>query len=99
LLLQVTLTPSEGKRLIGMAVAQMEVVQNALREGTIVIATSTSTAYVLEELLENSVLDLLAPAGTLVVEHRGDPPLVPGGRRPDREKTFGDTILSLWMGI
>jgi 16S rRNA (guanine(966)-N(2))-methyltransferase RsmD len=53
----------------------------------------------LEELLENSVLDLLATAGTLVVEHRGDPPLAPGGRRSDREKTFGDTILSLWMGI
>jgi 16S rRNA (guanine(966)-N(2))-methyltransferase RsmD len=50
----------------------------------------------LEELLEKSVLDLLAPAGTLVVEHRGEPPLAPRGHRPDRQKSFGGTILSLW---
>jgi hypothetical protein len=49
------LTPSEGKRLIGKAIAQMEVVQNALEEGTIVIATSTSTAYVFEELLDRTI--------------------------------------------
>ena len=30
--LQVALTPSEGKRIIGKAIAQMEVVQNALKE-------------------------------------------------------------------
>lgn len=55
--LQMTLTPSEGKRLIGMAVASMDVVQNALKEGTIVIATSTTTAYVQEELLGNEIAD------------------------------------------
>ncbi len=53
----------------------------------------------LERLLDQSVLDLMAPAGTLVVEHRGEPPLAPRGRRPDREKSFGDTLLSLWMGV
>lgn len=53
--LQVTLTPSEGKRIIGMAIAGMEVVQGALERGTIVIATSTTTAYVLEELLGKEV--------------------------------------------
>ncbi len=52
----------------------------------------------LEELLAESVLDLLTPKGTLVVEHRGDPPLAPRGRAPDREKEFGDTVLSLWYG-
>jgi hypothetical protein len=52
-----TLTPSEGKRLIGKAVASMDVVQNALREGTIVIATSTTTAYVYEELLGEEIAD------------------------------------------
>ena len=55
--LQVTLTPSEGKRLIGKAIASMDVVQNALKEGTIVIATSTTTAYVLEELLDEEIAD------------------------------------------
>jgi len=49
--LQFTLTPSEGKRLIGRAVARMDIVQNALKNGTIVIATSTTNAYVVEELL------------------------------------------------
>ena len=43
LLLQVSLTPSEGKRLIGMSVAQMDAVQHDLREGVIVVATSTMT--------------------------------------------------------
>lgn len=38
-LLKVPLTPSEGKRLIGMSVAQMDAVQHALREGVIVVAT------------------------------------------------------------
>jgi len=57
LLLQVSLTPSEGKRLIGMSVAQMDVVQHALREGVIVVATSTTTGYVLEELLKKEIPD------------------------------------------
>jgi len=51
LVLQATLIPSEGKRLIGRAVAQMDAVQSALKKGTVIIATSTTTAYVLEELL------------------------------------------------
>ena len=50
----------------------------------------------LEELLSRSILDLLAPQGTLVVEHRGESALLPRGLRPDREKRFGDTLLSLW---
>jgi len=50
----------------------------------------------LEELLAESVLDLVAPGGTLVVEHRGDRPLAPRGRMPDRERDFGETRLSLW---
>jgi len=51
MLLQVTLTPAEGKRLIGKAIAKMEIVQRAMKEGIIAIATSTTTGYVLEELL------------------------------------------------
>jgi hypothetical protein len=57
MLLQVSVTPSEGKRLIGMSVAQMDVVQHAFREGVIVVATSTTTGYVLEELLEKEIPD------------------------------------------
>jgi 16S rRNA (guanine(966)-N(2))-methyltransferase RsmD len=47
-------------------------------------------------LLEQSVLDLLVPGGTLIVEHRGTAPLMPGGLVSDREKSFGDTVISLW---
>ena len=43
LFLQVSLTLSEGKQLIGMSVAQMGVVPHAFREGVIVVATSTMT--------------------------------------------------------
>ncbi|MFP3952177.1 MAG: hypothetical protein ACLFVP_08595 [Candidatus Bathyarchaeia archaeon] len=60
MLAQVTLTPAEGKRLIAKAIPSLDVVQDALEYGTVVIATSTSTAYVLEELqakeLENKGL-------------------------------------------
>jgi hypothetical protein len=57
LLLQVTLTPSEGKRLIGKAVAALEPVQTALREGTIIITTGTTNAYVFEELMGKKIED------------------------------------------
>lgn len=53
--LQVTLTPAEGKRLIGRAIAHMDVVQNALREGIIIVATSTTNAFVVEELLNKKI--------------------------------------------
>ncbi|MFC1500122.1 RsmD family RNA methyltransferase [Candidatus Zixiibacteriota bacterium] len=53
----------------------------------------------LEKLLAESVLELIAPGGTLVVEHRGDPPLAPRGLSPDREHVFGDTVLSLWIDL
>jgi len=57
LYLQASLTPAEGKRIIGMGVAAMDAVQHALENGTIVIATSTTTAYVLEELLGKEIPD------------------------------------------
>jgi len=55
LLLQVTLTPSEGKRLIGKAVAALSPVQTALSEGTIIVATGTTNAYVFEELMGKKI--------------------------------------------
>ncbi len=50
----------------------------------------------LERLLTESVLALLGPQGTLVVEHRGDRPLLPGGHQPERVKDFGETRISIW---
>lgn len=45
-----TLTPNESKRLIGRAVANMACVQQAMREGRLVVAGGTTNAFVLEEL-------------------------------------------------
>ena len=53
----------------------------------------------LEELLTESVLALLVTEGTLVVEHRGDHPLLAGGRPPDRVKNFGETRISVWTVV
>ena len=47
---QFVLTVSESKRLIAKAVAALPEVQRAMKEGTVVVATGTTNAYVLEEL-------------------------------------------------
>lgn len=47
-----TLTSSESKRLIGKAIANLPEVKKAYENGIVFIATSTSTAYVVEELLD-----------------------------------------------
>ncbi len=50
-----TLTPSQSKRLIGKAVAEMACVQQALRHGRLIIAGGTTNAYVLEELTGTTI--------------------------------------------
>ena len=54
---QLTLTPAEGKRLIAKAVAGMENVQYAYKNGTLILATSTTNAYVAEELMGKEIPD------------------------------------------
>jgi len=51
MLAEVVLTTSESKRLIGKAVASMEVVKEALKSGLIVIVKGTTNSYVAEEIL------------------------------------------------
>ena len=48
---QITLTSAEAKRLIAKAVVKFEVVKKALNNGTIVIHPSTTTSFIIEELL------------------------------------------------
>ncbi|MDD1776002.1 MAG: hypothetical protein LUP94_01450 [Candidatus Methanomethylicus sp.] len=68
----VALTPSEGKRLIGKAVARMEAVCNALSNGTVVICPGTTNAYVAEEIIGNSIdkgrftIGVITPKGACV---------------------------------
>jgi len=71
--IQVTLTPSESKRLIGMAVTKLPEVRKAFKNGIIVIGVGTTNAYVAEELLERKiergrfVAGVVIPKGTYVL--------------------------------
>ena len=47
---QFSLTVAESKRLIAKGVAALPEVQHAMEERTVVVATGTTNAYVLEEL-------------------------------------------------
>lgn len=70
---QVTFTPAESKRLIGMAVAKLPEVQKAMRDGTVVIGVGTTNACVAEELLGRKVdqgrfiAGMVLPEGTYVL--------------------------------
>ena len=46
-----TLTPSESKRLIGKGIASLPEVQNAKKNGYLLVSRGSTTAYCLEELL------------------------------------------------
>lgn len=52
---QIILTPAEGKRLIAKTISNMELVQKAFEKGILIIATSTTTAYVAEELMGKEI--------------------------------------------
>lgn len=55
MLAEVVLTPSESKRLIGKAVASMEVVKKALKSGLVIIIKGTTNSYVAEEILKEPI--------------------------------------------
>ena len=48
---EVTLTPSESKRLIARGVKALPSVQHALKNNTIILAGGTTNAFIAEELL------------------------------------------------
>ena len=50
-----SMTVSEGKRLVAKGVAALPCVQQAMTEGVIVVTRSTTSGYVLEELLGHEV--------------------------------------------
>jgi len=69
---QVTLIPTESKKLIGLAVANMPEVQHAARHGTVVMHPSSSTFFIASELLGRRpptdywVCGVTVPKGTCV---------------------------------
>jgi hypothetical protein len=72
MLAQVSLIPAESKKLISKAIAKMDVFQQALREGLIVLHPSSSTYFLFEEVTGQKpptnvwVCGLIAPKGTCV---------------------------------
>ncbi len=51
----IILTPAESKALIGKAVAQLDVVKKALKEGLIMICRSSTNAFIAQELLGREI--------------------------------------------
>ena len=51
MLAQIILTPAESKKLIAKAVARMDVVRQAARDGMVVLHPSSSTYFIVEELI------------------------------------------------
>ncbi|MFC1533831.1 hypothetical protein ACFL7M_10765 [Thermodesulfobacteriota bacterium] len=69
---QVTLTPSESKKLISKAVVKMEVIKKALKNGLIVLHPSSSTYFMVEEITGHKppsnawVCGVIVPRGACV---------------------------------
>jgi hypothetical protein len=72
MLAQVSLIPAESKKLISKAITKMDVFQQALRKGLIVLHPSSSTYFLFEEVTGRKpptnvwVCGLIAPKGTCV---------------------------------
>ena len=62
----ITLTSSEAKRLVGKGIAALSEVQAAFKKGIIFVATSTSTGYVAEELLNKPIEKGFFTSGVVV---------------------------------
>ncbi|OGV96912.1 hypothetical protein A2W24_03865 [Microgenomates group bacterium RBG_16_45_19] len=64
---QVTLTPTESKRLIAKAIAIHPLIKKALGKGTIALTTSTTVGYVFEEITGEKIEDGLSFACGITV--------------------------------
>jgi hypothetical protein len=60
-----SLTVTEGKRLIGKAVAELPVVRTARKQGRLIIANGITNAYIVEEILEKPVEKMRYTAGVI----------------------------------
>jgi len=67
------MTPTESKRLIARAIAKLPEVQNALRNGIVIVSIGTTNAFVAEELLKRKIdrekfaAGIVLPKGTCVL--------------------------------
>ncbi len=94
-MIQATILPAAGKRLIARALVRHPAIQTALKSGTLVIVAGTTNGYVAEELLA-----ACGNAGTFTRQRffRGItlPPFQESGdsvRLPDENRFPGDVVL------
>lgn len=80
---QFVLTVAESKRLIAKAVAALPEVQRAMKEGTVVVATGTTNAYVLEELWGKSIDKRCYRSGITTPDEPEKSPQPQGEKIPD----------------
>jgi hypothetical protein len=72
MLAQIILTPTESKKLIAKAVANMDIIKQAATEGMVVLHPSSSTYFIVEELTGTKprtnywVCGVVAPRGTCI---------------------------------
>jgi len=72
MLAQIILTPTESKKLIAKAIANMDIVRQAATEGMVVLHPSSSTYFIVEELTGTKpktnywVCGVVAPRGTCI---------------------------------
>jgi len=105
LLAEVVLTPAEGKRLIAKAIAHMPIVQMAKENGTIIVCTSTTNSYVLEELTGKEIKDkgmftagVVTKEGLQITEAKGrhDPWVIEKGKaRTTKLSEFPDILKGM----
>lgn len=88
----VTLTPAESKRLIARGTCRLDVVAEALRQGTIIVANGVTNSYIVEELTGERFAERTLFAAGLVTdgvacqsppERRLQPVVVERGQRAD----------------
>lgn len=105
--IQITLTPSESKRLIAKGVKAMPSVQKALKSNTIILAGGTTNAFLLEEFTGISIkkksmytLGMIAEGktGSSSVEGRIHPRVIRYGKPEPADRHWRDYLPELTAG-
>ena len=82
---QKVLTVSEGKRLIARAIVQMPIMQEAMKNGLVIVCKGTTTTYVAQEILNTDVSHGSFVLGRVYPEK--------GGNRLKESKGINEVIL------
>jgi len=92
---QCVLTVAESKRLIAKGVARMPEVKWAMREGMMAVATGSTNAYVLEELLGHPIDKTQYLTGRIQPQGKGRAEALPVRGMPDMVFRRGEPVKGL----